>query len=76
MDGFALRKKFADEDSLHYKSIPFVFWSTAASNDQIKKAYDCGVQGFFFKGENYSMMKQSLDVIINYWKTSQAPVVT
>ena len=40
MDGFDLRQKFTEENSLHYKSIPFVFWSTTASNEQIKKAYD------------------------------------
>lgn len=76
MDGFALRKIFDEEVSLLYKSIPFIFWSTTASNDQIKKAYDCGAQGFFFKGENYKATKQSLGIIIEYWKTSKAPIVS
>lgn len=76
MDGFTLRQKFTDENSLHYKSIPFVFWTTSASNDQIKKAYDYGAHGFFFKGESYSSMKQSLDIIMTYWKTAKAPIVS
>ena len=75
MDGFELRQKLLDEHSFHYKSIPFVFWSTVASNEQIKKAYDYGAQGFFIKGSNYSMLKESLDMIMTYWKTSKAPVV-
>ena len=75
MDGFELRQKLLDENSFHYKSIPFVFWSTLASNEQIKKAYDYGAQGFFIKASNYSMLKESLNMIITYWKTSKAPVV-
>lgn len=75
MDGFTLRQRFADENSLHYKSIPFIFWSTTASNDQIKKAYDYGAHGFFFKGNSYAEIKQSLSTIISYWMTSKSPVV-
>src|SRR5215213_3491164 len=40
MDGFVLRQKLTQQAALSYKSIPFVFWSTTASNDQIKKGYD------------------------------------
>ena len=75
MDGFTLRQRFADENTLHYKSIPFIFWSTTASNDQIKKAYDYGAHGFFFKGHSYAEIKDSLSTIIAYWMSSKAPVV-
>lgn len=75
MDGLTLRQRFTNENSLHYKSIPFVFWSTTASNEQIKKAYDFGAHGFFFKGHNYSEIKESLNTIITYWKSSKVPVV-
>ena len=74
MDGFELRQKISDHENIHYKGIPFVFWSTAASNEQIKRAYDYGAHGFFLKGHNYSQIKQSLNTIINYWKTSKAPL--
>jgi CheY-like chemotaxis protein len=75
IDGFALREKLAEQDSLRYKSIPFVFWSTSASNEQIKKAYDSGGHGFFFKGANYNEIKDSLNIIMVYWKASKAPTV-
>jgi CheY-like chemotaxis protein len=75
MDGFTLRQKFADENSLHYKSIPFIFWSTTASNDQIKKAYDYGAHGFFFKGHSHREIKESLSTIFTYWMSSKVPVV-
>ncbi len=75
MNGLELRQVFTNEHSLHYKSIPFVFWSITASNEQIKKAYDYGAHGFFFKGRNYAEIKQSLDTITSYWRSSKAPVV-
>ena len=75
MDGFELRQKITDNDNIFYKAIPFVFWSTAASNEHIKKAYDHGAHGFFLKGHNYSQIKQSLSIIITYWRSSKAPVV-
>jgi CheY-like chemotaxis protein len=40
MEGFELKKKIMEPDRLNYKSIPFVFWSTAVSIEQIRKAYD------------------------------------
>lgn len=75
MDGFTLREKLSEETTLSYKSIPFVFWSTTASNEQIKKAYDIGGHGFFFKGENYTQIKESLNIIMSYWTASKAPIV-
>lgn len=75
MDGFTLRQKLAEDPSLRYKSIPFVFWSTVASNDQIKKAYDTCGHGFFIKGTNYNEIKDSLNLIMSYWKTSKVPIL-
>lgn len=75
MDGFALRQKLSEEAALSYKSIPFIFWSTTASNDQLKKGYDSGGHGFFIKGINYTEIKESLKLIITYWQASQAPMV-
>ena len=73
MDGFTLRQKLAEDPSLKYKSIPFVFWSTLASNEQIKRAYDTCGHGFFIKGRNYNDIKDSLKLIMSYWKTSKVP---
>jgi FixJ family two-component response regulator len=75
LDGFTLRQKLSDDVKLSYKSIPFVFWSTTASNEQIKKAYDSGGHGFFIKGSSYKEIKDSLNVIMTYWKASKSPVL-
>ncbi len=74
MDGFQLKEKLMEDTSLNYKSIPFVFWSSAASNAQIQKAYDLSVNGFFLKENNFEEIKQSLIDIVKYWLKSKAPV--
>lgn len=73
ISGFELKEKLLQESIINYKSIPFVFWSTAATNAQIKKAYDLGGVGFFLKGNNYDELKQSLVDIVNYWIKSKVP---
>ena len=73
MDGFALRQKLCESIELSYKSIPFIFWSTVASNEQVKHAYDSGGHGFFFKGSTYAEIKKSLNLIMSYWSESVVP---
>lgn len=73
MDGFELRQRLAKEDNMRYKTIPFIFWSTTASNTDIKTAYDSGGHGFFFKGSTYQEISASLRVIMNYWAASKIP---
>ena len=72
-DGFALREKLMENGSSNYKSIPFVFWSTAASETQIRKAYDSGGHGFFLKGNTFDEIKKSIQLILAYWTASKTP---
>lgn len=76
MDGFELRQRLAVEPDIKYKSVPFVFWSTTASDEQIKKAYDACGHGFFLKGSTYTEIKNSLNIIMSYWKSSKSPHAT
>lgn len=73
MDGFELREALMDDPSLKYKVIPFIFWSTAASKQQIKRAYDAGGHGFFIKETNYTELRKSLKNIMEYWLKSKTP---
>ena len=73
MDGFELKAKLLEEDAMNYKSIPFVFWSSAVTRSQIEKAYDVGVNGFFVKEPDFQSVKQSLIDIVNYWRKSLTP---
>lgn len=73
MTGFELKEKILEDKNTNYKSIPFVFWSTAVSNSEIQKAYDLGGNGFFIKGNSFEEIKQSLVNIVNYWLNSKVP---
>ena len=52
-DGFEIRKEIGEQQETKYKSVPFIYWSTAASEKQIQHAYDLPAQGFFFKPTDY-----------------------
>ncbi|MDQ6608891.1 MAG: response regulator [Bacteroidota bacterium] len=72
-DGFAIRRQLLETKDFKYKSIPYIFWSTAASEKQIQYAYDLPAQGFFFKSSNFDDLCSTLQIILEYWKKSQHP---
>jgi CheY-like chemotaxis protein len=73
MDGFELRKRILENESIMAKTVPFIFWSTTGYDTQVQHAYDVSAQGFFLKGNNYNEVKESMKDIINYWSKSKAP---
>jgi CheY-like chemotaxis protein len=73
MDGFQLREKVLEDASIKDKSIPFIFWSTSASDAQIKRAYDLAAHGFFLKGRSYKELKERIQEMIKYWSDSLTP---
>jgi CheY-like chemotaxis protein len=73
MDGFELKKRLYEDDSLFYRSIPFVFWSSQLSKEQIKNSYDLGGNGFFIKESTMNGLKTSLIEIMQYWLKSKVP---
>jgi CheY-like chemotaxis protein len=75
MSGFELREKVLNETSLRDKSIPFIFWSTGASEAQVKRAYDLSAHGFFLKGRTYNELKDKIQEMIKYWSDSLTPSV-
>jgi len=73
MDGFQLREKLLATPNNKYHSVPFIFWSTYASEVQIRKAFDLQAHGFFIKEPNYNDWKTSFIHIIEYWLRSRMP---
>ena len=62
------------DPDLRKSSIPFVFFSTNASQPEVNHAYShMTVQGFFKKGTNYSEMKEMINVILIYWRYCRHP---
>jgi CheY-like chemotaxis protein len=68
MNGIRLKEEIERDPDLKRKSIPFVYLSTSANPQQVKKAYELTVQGFFLKGQSYDALKASIRQIVDYWK--------
>ena len=73
ISGLELRKEINKDITLKEKSIPFVFFSTAASPDQIRKAYEFTVQGFFLKEATLSETEETIRTILAYWRRCKHP---
>lgn len=73
MDGLQLRQQINDEEHLRRKSIPFVFFSTAATDQQVAMAYDLTAQGFFIKESNFAEVQSNIKMILDYWSKCKHP---
>jgi CheY-like chemotaxis protein len=73
MNGIEMRNEIITDPQLREKSIPFVFYSTAANPQQVRMAYELTVQGFFQKPASYSELVLMLKLIIDYWKVCRHP---
>jgi CheY-like chemotaxis protein len=73
MNGIEMRNEIISDPYLREKSIPFVFYSTAANPQQVRLAYELTVQGFFQKPASYTELTQMLRLIIDYWKVCRHP---
>jgi CheY-like chemotaxis protein len=73
LDGMSLRKAIEADESLKNKSIPFIFFSTAATDQQVAEAYSLTVQGFFVKGRNFQETQRKFRHILEYWSDCQHP---
>ncbi|RYG26103.1 MAG: response regulator [Chitinophagaceae bacterium] len=72
-DGFMLREETLKAANNKFHSVPFIFWSTQASEAQVRKAYRLNAHGFFVKEANFDDWKKSLVKIIDYWTSSLSP---
>lgn len=72
-DGLQLRKQINEDEYLRRKSIPFVFFSTAATPNQVRVAYDLTVQGFFLKGQNFAGTLSTIEMVLTYWRNCFHP---
>jgi CheY-like chemotaxis protein len=73
MNGLDLRREINADEFLRKKSIPFVFFTTAASADQVREAYDLTVQGFFIKESSFIETENTFRLILEYWDKCKHP---
>lgn len=73
LDGFALRDKVKMDAKLQVKCIPYLFFTTAASQQVVVDAYSRSVQGFFVKDNSMEDLKDTISTIMKYWKKCSSP---
>lgn len=73
MSGFELREGMLRTPSNKFHSVPFIFWSTTASDSQVKEAFKLRAHGFFLKERTFGLWKATLVKIIDYWTSSLMP---
>lgn len=76
LSGMEFKKQIANDEYLKKKSVPFVFFTTAANKNYVNEAYlDLTVQGYFQKPNSYTETKNIIRVILEYWKYCKHPNV-
>lgn len=73
INGLDLREIIWKDPHLRDISIPFIFFSTAATASQVRQAYHLTVQGFFLKGNTLDETVRKLRLILEYWAESKHP---
>jgi CheY-like chemotaxis protein len=73
LSGFELREKVYSNEQLKLKCIPYIFFTTAASQQAVIDAYSKSVQGFFVKPASYGEIKRVVGNIIRYWQDCHSP---
>lgn len=76
-NGIDFKRQIDENPHLRRKSIPFVFYSTYASQAIIDEAYtQFTVQGFFLKETGFEAIKKQISAIIAYWTYCKHPNAT
>ena len=73
MNGLTFRSVIQQNEYLKTKSIPFIFFTTGTSKQQVKAAYDLTVQGFFVKPSSFIELQSRLKTIVEYWSNCLHP---
>jgi CheY-like chemotaxis protein len=73
LNGMELREKVHQNEDLRLKSIPYLFFSTVAEQQNVIDAYSKSVQGFFIKPSNFNELKSIIKTIIEYWQSCVSP---
>ena len=73
MNGIQVRKKINEDEYLRRKCIPFVFYTTSATEQAINAAYEMSVQGFFQKGHDAAEIERLIRCIHEYWSCCRHP---
>ncbi len=73
LNGFELRERVFTNKELSKKCIPYIFFTTSASEEAVRNAYAFSAQGFFIKPVSFKELEEDVVSIITYWKKCFSP---
>lgn len=73
LNGLELRQKLQTDAELSLKCIPYVYFTTAINQRAVIDAYSTSAQGFFVKPSGFDETRETIRVMIEYWKRCAAP---
>ena len=73
LNGMELRDKVHNNEELRLKCIPYLFFTTTASQKAVIDAYSKSAQGFFIKPPSYEKLQTIIKKIVEYWQECEAP---
>jgi len=72
--GMDFKRQIDTNLEMRRKSIPFIFYSTSASQKLVNEAYmQFTVQGYFKKEYDFEEIKNNMRVILTYWSICKHP---
>lgn len=72
INGFDLRNLIFSDAKLRECAIPFIFLTTSDNSEEnMRKAFQLSIQGYFTKPISYPKFKKVINDIISYWKNAK-----
>ena len=73
LNGIELREKVHENEDMRLKTIPYLFFTTAAEQKSVVDAYSKSIQGFFIKPADFEELKNLVKIIVEYWQNCVSP---
>ncbi|MCF0064440.1 response regulator [Dyadobacter chenwenxiniae] len=73
LGGLELRKKLYTDARLNLRCIPYLFFSTSIDQSAVIEAYSMSAQGFFVKPVKFEELRDTIKLIVDYWRKCAAP---
>lgn len=73
LNGIELRNQIFENESIRLKTIPYLFFTTSAAQQDVVNAYSKSIQGFFVKPTDFQELKSTVKTIVEYWQKCVSP---
>ncbi|WP_293891289.1 hypothetical protein [Flavobacterium sp.] len=73
LNGKELRKQIIENENIRLRTIPYLFFTTSAAQEDVIDAYSKSIQGFFVKPSRFEDFKRLVKTIVEYWQDCVSP---